>query len=100
MKTVPKGSFFSGSDAHIFSYGDTVSVEGTTLSETPLCFDLLRIDGDVYALSAGRVKEIGEDVLQYMISCAVATVDEYNDMFQALDKGYLSLEAFINKVNE
>ena len=60
---VPKGSFFSGSDAHIFSYGDTVSVEGTTLSETPLCFDLLRIDGDVYALSAGRVKEIGEDVL-------------------------------------
>ena len=44
--------------------------------------------------------EIGEDVLQYMISCAVATVDDYNDMFQALDKGYLSLEAFINKVNE
>ena len=43
--------------------------------------------------------EIGEDVLQYMISCATFTVDEYNDMFQALDKGYLSLEDFIKKVN-
>ena len=51
--------------------------------------------------SIGNGKQIGiEDVLQYMISCAVATVDDYNDMFQALDKGYLSLEAFINKVNE
>ena len=44
--------------------------------------------------------EIGEDVLQYMISCATHTVDDYNDMFQALDKGYLTLEAFIKKVNE
>ena len=44
--------------------------------------------------------EIGEDVLQYMIQCAVSTVDDYNDMFQALDKGYLSLEGFIKKVTE
>ena len=50
--------------------------------------------------SCFRGSEIGEDVLQYMISCATATVDAYNDMFQALDKGYLSLEGFIKKANE
>ena len=60
---VPKGTFFTGTDPRIFSYGDTVSVEGTALADTPLCFDLLRIEGDVYALSTGRVKEVGEDVL-------------------------------------
>ncbi len=59
---VPKGKFLLDSAATIFSYGDTVSVAGTTLSRVPLCFDLLRIDGDVCAVSTGRVKEVGEDV--------------------------------------
>ncbi len=39
--------------------------------------------------------ELGEGVFQYMISCACAMVDEYNDKFLALDKGMISISDFV-----
>lgn len=43
---------------------------------------------------------LGEGVLQYMISCACAMADKYNDRFLALDKGMLSIEGFIDMENK
>ena len=63
------------------------------------CFD--------YDLSNGRIvfrmattyrgSQIGEDLFHYMISCACAMVDAYNDKFLALDKGLISVSDFIEK---
>jgi len=60
-----------------------------------------------YDLSDGRIvfrmtasfidSEIGEDLFQYMISCACAMVDMYNDQFLAIDKGFMSISEFIEK---
>lgn len=46
-----------------------------------------------------RDSVIGEGLFQYLISCACAMVDEYNDQFLAVNKGILSLEEFIQKRN-
>ena len=39
--------------------------------------------------------DIGEGLLQYIISCSCAMVDKYNDKFLAIDKGVLSINDFI-----
>ena len=38
--------------------------------------------------------EISEDVFKYMLYCSFIAVDEYNDKFYALSKGFLSIEDF------
>lgn len=66
------------------------------------------VDGSFdYDLSDGRIvfrmttsfrgSVIGEGVFQYMISCACAMVEEYNDKFLAIDKGCMSINDFIGK---
>lgn len=37
---------------------------------------------------------LGEDVFQYLIACACAMVDKYNDKFLALSKGLIDITAF------
>ncbi len=59
----PHGLFATYDTQPLFGYGDTVSVAGTTLGNTPLPFDFYRMTGNVGALSAGRVLDLGEDVL-------------------------------------
>ena len=41
--------------------------------------------------------DIGEGLLRYMIQCAGSTVDQYNDKFLALNKGFIGIDAFINE---
>ena len=47
-----------------------------------------------------RESLIGEEAVQYMISCACYVVDEYNDQFMAVNSGYLSIEDFLKKEND
>lgn len=42
-----------------------------------------------------RESNIGDGLFQFMISCACAMVDKYNDRFLAIDKGFLSISDFI-----
>ena len=52
----------------------------------------------VFRMTASfRESVIGEGLFQYMISCACAMVDEYNDKFLAIDKGIMSINNFIAK---
>lgn len=52
----------------------------------------------VYKISTSyRDSVLGEGVVQYLIDCASAVVDRYNDMFLALEKNLISLEDFIKK---
>lgn len=69
----PHGTFLTYTDQRLLAFGDTLRVDGTDLSASPLPFDLYRIDGDVPALSAGRVLEVG--------------VDEYVGKYVILDHG-------------
>ena len=39
---------------------------------------------------------IGEELIQYMISCTCTIMDKYNDQFLGLDKGVLSTTDFIS----
>ena len=60
-------------------------------------FDFDISDGSVaFRLTASfRESEIGEKLLQYMISCACAMVDKYNDKFLLLCKGIMSISDFM-----
>lgn len=40
---------------------------------------------------------ISKDLFEYMVAIACMTVDEYNDKFLMLAKGYLSLEDYLKK---
>lgn len=52
----------------------------------------------VFRMTASfRESLIGEGLFQYMISCACAMVDKYNDQFLAIDKGIMSITDFITK---
>ena len=62
-------------------------------------FDYDLSDGEIVFRMTASFREslIGEGLFQYMISCACAMVDQYNDMFLAVDKGLLSVTDFIAK---
>ena len=62
-------------------------------------FDYDLADGRiVFRMTASfRESVIGEGLFQYMISCACAMVDKYNDKFLAIDKGILSIDDFIKE---
>lgn len=62
-------------------------------------FDYDLSDGEVvFRMTATyRESQLGEGLFQYLISCACAMVDKYNDQFLALDKGILSIADFIAK---
>ena len=52
----------------------------------------------VYKLSTSfRESILGEGVMAYMMDCTLAIVDQYNDMFLALEKGIIDLNTFIEK---
>lgn len=61
-------------------------------------FDYDLSDGSiVFRLTASfRGSELGEPLFQYMISCASAMVDHFNDQFLAIDKGVLSIGDFLS----
>lgn len=60
-------------------------------------FDFDLEDGTiVFRMTASFLEStIGEGLFQYMISCACAVVDRYNDKFLAIDKGLMSISDFI-----
>ena len=66
---IPGGNFAAVSAARIFSYADTLTLDGVAHTDTPLSFSLYRINGNVTALSAGTVLEVGEreDIGKYVI---------------------------------
>ena len=65
------------------------------LADGSFSYDLF--DGTIVFKMAASFQEstIGVGLIQYMISCACAIVDEYNDKFLAIDKGVLSIQDFL-----
>ena len=52
----------------------------------------------VFRMTASiRESQLGEGLFQYMMSCACAMADKYNDQFLALDKGIMSIADFLAK---
>lgn len=63
------------------------------------CFDYDIESGIIeFRLAASfRDSTIGDGLFEYLILCSAQTVDAYNDKFNALCKGFISLEDFISK---
>lgn len=63
------------------------------------CFEYDLSDGMlVYKVTTSFVDSIiGEGAINYLIDCACALADHYNDLFLALDKGMIDLGTFISK---
>ncbi len=66
------------------------------------CFDYDITDGSVaYRItSVFRDSVIGEELINYLINCACALIDRFNDKFLAIDKGVLSVEDFYKSLHE
>lgn len=47
--------------------------------------------------AAFQDSRIGVGLIQYMISCACSMVDQYNELFLALNKGLIGINEFISK---
>lgn len=60
-------------------------------------FDYDISDGEIrYRLTSSyRQSQLGEDLFEYMIMVAAATVDKYNDQFFMLSKGMMTIEQFM-----
>ena len=60
-------------------------------------FDMDLSDGSIlFRMNASyRDSIIGEDLVQYVISCACHTIDKYNDRFFMLAKGMITIEQFV-----
>lgn len=42
---------------------------------------------------------ISNETIEYMLRCALFVVEEFNDKFMMISKGYMSLEQFFNSIN-
>lgn len=64
-------------------------------------FDFDISDGTVLfrMTSSFRASLISENLLRYMVQCAIYTVDKYNDKLFMLSKGVTSLEQFFKDLN-
>ena len=55
------------------------------------------VDGSItFRMTASfRESVIGEGLFNYMIDCAAATVDQFNDKLYALNEGLIDVSAFL-----
>ena len=62
------------------------------------CFDFDILEGSItFRLTASyRESRLGKGLFLYMVDCAAAMVDDYNDQFLALNKGRIDVGAFID----
>ena len=62
-------------------------------------FDYDIHDGSIFfrMTSSFRDSLIGQELLEYMVDVACLTVDDFNDKFEGLNNGTLSLEDFIRE---
>ncbi len=66
------------------------------------CFDFNISDGEIrfrLAQTLHDIEDLGPEFFIRILAVAISTVDNYNDVFLMMNKGYLSLEQFIEKEN-
>lgn len=65
-------------------------------------FDYDLSDGMVVfrLVNSYRDSLVGYELFEYMVSVSASTVDNYNDLFFMLGKGMISLQDYMNKINE
>ncbi len=88
-----------------FNMGEDKRVEGaiaTCIASYGMAdgsFDYDMSDGQiVFRLTASfRESKIGEGLIHHMLACTCAMVDKYNDQFFAINKGFMSIEEFMEK---
>lgn len=61
------------------------------------CFEYDITDGEIsFKLTTScRDSIVSNETIDYMIDCALFVVEEFNDKFMAVSKGYLSVEQFL-----
>lgn len=66
------------------------------------CFDYDIKSGNMYFRMTNSFVDSmpGGEVFTYMLFCSCGTIDEYNDKFLMLTKGYVSIEKFIEQESQ
>jgi len=66
------------------------------------CFDYNITSGNIFFRMSNSFidSEIGGELFHYLIACSCHTIDEYNDKLLMLGKGMISVEQFLEKINE
>ncbi len=88
-----------------FKFGEEKLIEGAIAA---CAASSIMADGNFdFNISEGKVifriiasyrdSIIGEGLMHYLIDCACAVVDKYNDKFFAINKGILGLDCFIEE---
>ena len=64
------------------------------------CFDYDITKGTItFRITASyRETMIGEGLFSYLIDCTTTTVDQFNDLFFAVNEGMISLQDFLKKI--
>lgn len=64
-------------------------------------FDLNVEDGEIVFRQVAMYNQsvLSEEVINYLVDCSSYTVDEYNDKLDALAKGDMTIEEFIDYIN-
>ena len=109
FRSIPLRIFVDGERQRIVLYSqipfymaDDKRVEGAiitgmaTYSLADGCFDYNIDNGAIVFRMSNNYRDsiLGVGVVNYMISCAVHTVDEYNDKFLMVSKGLMTVEQF------
>lgn len=65
-------------------------------------FDYDLSDGSITFRLTTSYKDcvVGDNLFNYMIDVSCGTIDDYNDKFMAVDKGYMTVQQFIEKTSE
>ena len=87
---------FKMSEAKLMEGAIATCVASYRIADGSFDYDLT--DGRiVFRMTASfRGSVIGEGLIQYLISCACAVVDNYNEKFLAIDKDLMSISDFID----
>ena len=77
-----------------------VSVVNNRLADG--CFDFDVKNGHMFFRMVCSFQEsiLGDDLFSYLIFCSCQTIDEFNDKFMMLSTGLVSVEKFIEMVNQ
>ena len=86
-----------------FNFAEDKRLEGAIVTSRANCmlvdgyFEYDITDGETAfkVTTSCRDSIISDETIEYMLQCALFVVEEFNDKFMAVSKGYLSVEQFL-----
>lgn len=86
-----------------FNFAEDKRLEGAIVTSRANCllvdgyfeYDITDGETSFKITTSCRDSIISDETIEYMLQCALFVVEEFNDKFMAVSKGYLSVEQFL-----